>query len=908
MKKREIKKRKEIKKRTSYTTNSTKQIKGRIRLRKKVGIQIKLAIFLAIVAILLICYLKLGKIYTAAIAVALFIVLGLVYIFTRKGKKRRRLINLLLIFILLLGISIMLAFGAFILYIKGQADPKYDVKLLNTMEITRIYASDGSEIAKIGSEKREKVTYEELPEVLVDAIIATEDSRFFQHNGLDAPRFLMATINQLLRKSGAGGASTLSMQVVKNSFTDHYGQKTSGKEGIIRKFEDIYLAVFRLEKEYSKEQIIEYYVNNHFLGGNIYGVEEASNAYFGKSVSDLNLSEAAILAGMFKSPNYYRPTVNPQNAEERRATVLYLMRRAGYITKEEEEIANSIPVEDLTHDAGLSNENPYQGFIDTVAEELEDKYGVDPYTTPLLVYTTLDKARQIGVNSVLSGETYEWINDRIQTGVAVLDSDTGAILAIGNGRNINGRSYSKARILNYATQIKRQPGSTAKPLFDYGPGIEYNNWSTYQMFEDAPYTYSGGRAIHNWDGSYMGWMTMRRALSLSRNIPALKAFQSNDNTKVKEFVLSLGITPEVCDSGYKYNRTIGRCVNKQDETDTRDTISLHEAHAIGAFTGVNPLQLAGAYAAFSNGGYYNEPYSITKFQYRQTGEVIEHQSNKKQVMSDSTAFMITSILQDVALTDGGPKLVNMACKTGTTNFDEKTMNDYNMPWDAVRDSWIVGYSTKTTMALWYGYDDFTMESIAQGYVSHNVPATVQKDRLFRALVYSGAVEGIRGEFNAPASVTRVSVAVGSNPAKLAAPGQEAVSEWFKKGTEPTEYDLTNYRLSPPAGLTASENNGSITLSWGSVDPGVLGDASHGTFGYNVYKDDVLITWTDKTTYTYKPDNIYGVYKIIATYRSYNDIQSEPATIEVRKMTPKPDPEPEEPDPEEPDNPGEQTTP
>ena len=237
-------------------------------------------------------------------------------------------------------------------------------------EASRVYDINGNLFATLGTEQRQKVTYDQLPQVLIDAIIATEDSRFFQHNGFDAPRFIKATLGQLAGNSGAGGASTLSMQVVKNSFTS---TEASGIAGIIRKFEDIYLAVFKLEKSYTKEQIIEYYVNNHFLGGNIYGVEEASNAYFGKSVGDLNLSEAAIIAGMFKSPNYYRPNANPKNATARRKTVLYLMRKHGYITKEEEEIANSIPVETLTADAGIINENPYQGFIDTVAEELEDK-------------------------------------------------------------------------------------------------------------------------------------------------------------------------------------------------------------------------------------------------------------------------------------------------------------------------------------------------------------------------------------------------------------------------------------------------------------------------------------------------------------------------------------------------------
>ena len=855
--------------------------------QKKLKPNVKIAILLGAVAVLLLSYMAMGLLLTAAVGLLLFFCWCVWLIVSRKGKKRKKVINIFLIIILLLGIAALTAFSLFVVYIKGKADPKYDKKKLNTAEISRIYDKNGNEIAKLGSEKREKVTYDELPEVLVDAIIATEDSRFFQHNGLDAPRFVKATFGQLTRGSEAGGASTLSMQVTKNSFTDPMGQASSGVKGIIRKFEDIYLTVFKLEKDYSKEQIIEFYVNNHFLGGNIYGVEEASNAYFGKHVSDLNLSEAAILAGMFKSPNYYRPTANPKNATARRKTVLYLMRKHGYITKEEEEIANSIPVETLTADAGNINENPYQGFIDTVAEELEDKYGVSPYTTPLLVYTTLDPDRQNAVNSVLAGENYAWINDRVQTGVAVLESETGAILAIGNGRNINSRNNGQARQYNYATQIKRQPGSSAKPLFDYGPGIEYNNWSTYEQFVDGPYSYSNGRSIKNWDGGYFGQITLRRALSTSRNIPALKAFQNVDNNNIKEFVTNLGITPEICASGYKYDKVNKNCVNKENKNDVQETIGLHEAHSIGAFTGVSPLEMAGAYAAFSNGGYYNEPYSVQKFIYRQTNETIEHKSDKKQVMSDATAFMISSVLQDVALTGGTPH--NVACKTGTTNFDDATMNKYNMPGDAIRDSWVVGYSTKTAMAMWYGYDDFTMESIAQGYVLHNVPATIQKDRLYIALVNAGAMEGNRAPFVQPNSVSKVAIAQGSNPPKLATPGGAAVYEYFKKGTEPTEYDFTNYKLPAPPNLRVVEDGGGkVAMSWGAVSPGELGNDQHGKFGYNIYKDDVLVTWTEKTSYSFTPDNVYGTYKVIATYKSYNDIQSEAATAVLKK---KDDPKP-----------------
>ncbi len=853
--------RKKVIKRKSNNESSSTSTKKIVK-KTKLNNNIKFALLLIAIAIIVVSYIVMGITGLIISLVGILFILGIFYLFKSSKKKKRKIIRLCLIIFLLLGIASLLAFSAFIVYVKIQADPKFETTNLNTLEISRIYDKDGNEIAKLGSEKREKVKYEELPEILVDAIIATEDSRFFQHNGLDAPRFAKAIIGQITRGAEAGGASTLSMQVVKNSFTS---TEASGIEGIIRKFEDIYLAVFKLEKKYSKQEIIEFYVNNHFLGGNIYGVEEAANTYFGKNVGDLNLSEAAIIAGMFKSPNAYRPTTNPENAAKRRKTVLYLMRKAGYITEEEEKIANSIPVESLTADIAYSNENIYQGYIDTVVDEIQDKYGVNPYTTPLLVYTNLDRSRQNAVNSVLNGENYNWINDRVQTGVAVIESQTGKILAIGNGRNINSRNNSTADQFNYATQIKRQPGSTAKPLFDYGPGIEYNNWSTYEQFNDSPYSYSNGRSIKNWDGGYYGQITLRRALSTSRNIPALKAFQAVDNSKIIEFVTSLGIKPEI------------------------ENGRIHEAHSIGAFTGASPLQMAGAYSAFSNGGFYNEPYSVNKIVFRQTGEEKIHEQNRTQVMSDATAFMISSVLQDVALTGGTPR--NVACKTGTTNFDDNTMNKYNMPGDAIRDSWVIGYSTKTTIGMWYGYDSFTKESIAEGYVLHNVPATIQKDRLFNALVSAGAMESNREAFQQPSSVVKVAVAPGSNPAKLAAPGGGAVYEYFKKGYEPTEYDKSSIKIGAPQNLRASEKNGKVTLLWGAVSPGALADESHGKFGYNIYKDDVLIDWTDKTSYTFSPDNPYGTYKVIATYKSYNDIQSDPATIKLTKQEEKPTVEP-----------------
>ena len=852
---------KRIPEKKSSTNNSkvdTTNVKKRVTVKNtKQDKQFKMIALAILIIAIIIVYIVLGIEFAAisAVGAAAIIGIGLLLRKSKSNPKKRKLVNFLIIFVLTIGILCVIAVGAFCLYVKSIADPEYieKEKALQTSESTLLYDKNGEVFKKLGTEQRTKVSYEDLPEVLVDAIIATEDSRFFQHNGFDAPRFLKAAVGQVLGSSDAGGASTLTMQVAKNTFSmEEDGTIESGLnlEGIARKFQDIYIAMFKLEKKYTKQEIIEFYVNNHFLGGNIYGVAEASEYYFGKSVSELNLSEAAIIAGMFKSPNYYRPNLNPENAEDRRSTVLYLMVRHGYITQEEADIANSIPVESLTSSAKQSTDI-YQGYIDTVVDEVKDKYGVNPYTTPLKIYTNLDRSKQNAVNSVLNGEAYTWINDVVQCGVAVLDTETGAILAIGNGRNVGKRASSTADQFNFATELNRQPGSTAKPLFDYGPGIEYNNWSTYTLFDDSAYTYSNGQSIKNWDGGYYGTITLRRALATSRNIPALKAFQQVDNKKIIEFVTNLGIEPEISGG------------------------SIHEAHSIGAFTGVSPLQMAAAYSAFSNGGYYNEPYSVSKIVNRTTGETQEHNSEnyviKRKAMSDATAFMITSVLQDVALNGGTPK--NVAVKTGTTNYDTATMQKNNLPSDAIRDSWLVGYSTKTAVAMWYGYEYMDSE-----YCLHNIPDSRRKDQIFKALINQGAMESNREAFKQPSSVTKVAIAANSDPAKLAtSTTQNVVYEYFKNNYIPTEYDEAP--LATPSNFKALYNKFTqkVILSWNAVSPSAQEQDSYGNLGYNVYKDGVLLDWTSKTSYSFETTTPYSTYKVVATYKSYSGIQSDAAT-------------------------------
>ena len=196
---------------------------------------------------------------------------------------------------------------------------------------------------------------------------------------------------------------------------------------------------------------------------------------FGKEIGDINLSEAALLAGIFQAPCGNNPFNHPEKAESRRNTVLYLMKRHGYITAEEEKIAKSIPIESMLTDKN-ADEHPFQSYIDYALKEVEKKTELDPMVVPMKIYTNLDPKKQSYINDVLSGKEYTWENDTVQSGIAVTNINTGAVVALGNGRNRTGK-----KLLNFATDLNNQIGSTAKPLFDYGPGMEYNNWSTYTL-------------------------------------------------------------------------------------------------------------------------------------------------------------------------------------------------------------------------------------------------------------------------------------------------------------------------------------------------------------------------------------------------------------------------------------------
>ncbi len=811
-------------------------------------------VFVLVMAILFILGKKfLGTAMTIAFMVGLMIILFLGYLLDKpKSKgKRKKTLKIILMIILSLTIIGLVGVSAFLVYVVKQA-PDFKEEMLKSKEATIFYDSEGKEYAKVGLELRENIEYDQISEVFIDALVATEDSRFFQHNGFDLMRFVKAAIGQAAGQGDAGGGSTLTMQLSKNVFTT---KEAKGFAGIVRKFTDIYISIFQIERNYTKQQIIEFYTNIHSFGKNIFGVQEAAEYFFGKDAKDLNLSEAAVLAGMYQAPSTYNPFDHPQAAEKRRNTVLYLMERHGYITKEERDIASKIPIQSLLTTT-TSSKNPYQGYIDLVCQEVKDKYGVDPYSTPMLIYTNMIRANQDGINKIMDGKTaFKWKDDDMQAGIAVIDSTSGKINAIGAGRNRNGaKSFSFA---TFDAKSQRQIGSTAKPLFDYGPGMEYNNWSTYTQFVDEPYTYSNGKKINNFDGAYKGQITLRAALSGSRNIPALKAFQQVDNKKIVDFVTSIGITPEINDG------------------------MIHEAHAIGAFTGSNPLAMAGAYQIFSNGGYYYEPYSVNKIIFRDgDNEPIEYSAPKIKIISDSTAYMITDVLKAVpnGTTKSGLGKDHFAAKTGTTNVDSATKTKNKLPSSIVRDYWIVGYTHNVVIGIWIGYEELNkthyLNYNSDGWRRHSLLNQVAK----ACFKHDGK------DFTRPSSVVSSRVEKGSNPPKLPSantPSDQILTELFKRGTEPSEVSTKYLSVSAPTGLKVTLNGSYVSLSWNGIpNPDYIEDA---VFGYHIYFNGNKVDFTTSTSYTISNlSNYYGTYSVRAGYKDTDSNLSAATTYELKE--------------------------
>lgn len=808
--------------------------------------------------------------------------------FKRRFKKGN-LGEKILIIIMLILVSVFILGFAFAIYIVISA-PDFDVNNLYTKEASIVYDSENNEIARLGTENRQRVTYDDLPEVFVDALVATEDSRFFQHHGVDIARFIKASIGQVLGQSGAGGASTLTMQIAKQRYN---GYESSGIKGLVRKFTDMYMSVFKLEKTYTKEQLIEFYVNIPDLGSSAFGIEQAAQTYFNKSISEVNLAEAALLVGLFQAPSAYNPINYPEKAEARRNQVLNLMKRHGYINDEECEIAKSIKVKDMIYNGSRSN-NKNIGFINTVVEEVIKRTGKNPYIVPMKIKSTMIQSKQDVLNDLYAGtnKNLKWPNEYIRAGVAVTDVNTGAIVAVGANRKNDERNY------NYATMIKRHPGSSAKPIFDYGPAIEYLNWSTGQMVVDDEYTYSNGGYIKNWDNRYKGIMTIKTALASSRNIPALYAFQQLSQNQLKTFVTGLGITPEY-ENGY-----------------------INEAHSIGGFNGVNPLQMSAAYATFARGGVYIEPYSFTEIEFLDTGEIYTVTPEKRTVMSDSTAYMINAILtyavKSGEVSAGSKSGTEVASKTGTSTIPAATKKGCTVKGNIIGDSWQVTYTPEYSYAVWVGYDENKGNTCLTSTTANAV-----KKAIVRQL--TSKINSTNKIFTKPASVVTATIELETNPIQLASeytPENLKSVEYFKEGTVPDTESTRFSKLSAPTNIKADYVSGTniVTLTWNGIDtPDAVSDtfldnyfkenygvwaekylgkrkeynaANIGNFGYDIYVNNGsgynYVAFSTGTTYTYTGTITNNItFMVKSAYSIFKNNASDPITVTVNAINDNP---------------------
>ncbi|TCJ05468.1 transglycosylase domain-containing protein [Cytobacillus praedii] len=700
----------------------------------------------------------------------------------KKGGKQpsKGIFKRIFLILIALGIAGMLV-GAATFAFMVKDTPKLDEKSLKDPISSKILDINGEVITEVGLENREYVNYEDIPKLVEDAFLATEDVRFYKHNGMDLIRLGGAVLANVTRGFGSEGASTITQQVVKNSFLNN--EKT-----LSRKAQEAWLA-FQLERKYTKQQIFEMYVNKIWMSERSHGVLTASHIYFGKELNELELHEAALLAGMPQSPENYNPFKHPDRAEKRRNIVLSLMNQHGFITKEEMKAAQAIPVESslVKEEDRKRNDSPYDSFVDVVIEEVESKYpDLDISSDGLTIYTTLDTKAQDYVEKMLSSnDIVQFPNDEFQAGITLLDTKTGEIRAIGGGRN-----QEVKRGFNYATDSKRQAGSTFKPIMDYGPAIEYLKWGTYHTLDDKPTTYSSGQQMNNWDRKHMGKMSLREALARSRNTAALQTLQAVEKEvgldKAKEFVNNLGI----------------------------DMDEVYESSAIGTEE-VSSLEMAGAYSAFGNEGFYTEPHSIKKIEMRDK-TTIDATPKSEAVMQDYTAFMITDVLKSVVKDSFGtgkqanvPNL-HLAGKTGTTNYSSKEKKDWQIQSGGVPDIWFAGYTTNYTAAIWTGYPNMKSsiapkdQKIAQALFK-NLMAYVSKD-----------IE--TPDFKMPDSVEKVAIEKGSMPAKLASdftPKDQIIYEYAVKGQAPKEVSDKFEKLDSPVNVNGSYDQltNEIALTW-----------------------------------------------------------------------------------------------
>jgi len=574
--------------------------------------------------------------------------------------------------------------GLFAYYVSSV--PKLTENKLQSTNSSKIYDTNGSLIADLGSEKRESASTDEIPTTLVNAITSIEDKRFFTHRGIDVYRIMGAAVNNL-RHSSTQGGSTLDQQLIKLA----YFSTNTSDQTLKRKSQEIWLSL-QMERQFTKQEILTFYVNKVYMGNGYYGMKTAAKYYFGKDLSDLSVAQAALLAGIPQAPTQYDPYANPDAAKERRNTVLTEMYEDKNISKEEYEQAKATDVSDgllpLTKKASYE---PYlDNYIKQVIEQVSTDANADIYSASLDVYTNLNPDIQKYIWNVYNTNDYVYYpNDSLQVASTIIDVTNGRVVAQLGSRH---QDENVALGTNQAVQTDRDWGSTMKPITDYAPAIEkgvYTNTGT--TVYDNPYNFPGSSTpIYNWDRKYYGSISLTYALQQSRNVTAVKALQATGLEYAQSFLKDLGIEyPEMY-----YSNAISSLTSSSDPK-----------------YGASSEKMAAAYAAFANGGTYYKPSYIKSIKF-EDGSTKSFDSKGVEAMSPQTAYMMTSMLKQV-MTGGAateayvPGTFN-AGKTGTSNYDDdeyyKVQKESGVyAYLMVPDENFVGYNTKYSMAIWTGY-------------------------------------------------------------------------------------------------------------------------------------------------------------------------------------------------------------
>lgn len=756
--------------------------------------------------------------------------------------KRARVSFIRILFFSLIAVCIgvvCLGVGSF----KGVIDNAPDVNEIDIMPLgyaTFLYDDEGNQIRKLAApdSNRLPVTLDQIPVELQHAVVAIEDERFYEHNGIDVKGILRAGMKALTTGDFSEGASTITQQLLKNNVFTNWTSESTQLERFTRKFQEQFLAV-QVEKKTEKNTILENYLNTINLGAGSYGVQAASRQYFNKDVWDLNLSECATLAGITQNPTKFNPITNPESNQKRRKEVLEHMLDQNYITQEQydEALADNVYARiQAAQEENSSTENTvYTYFEDELTDQIiNDLMNIKGYTktqaTNLLysgglkVYTTQDSSIQkildeeysnpenfpdqiqyeldyaltvtdsegnqvnyskemlqlyfqnedpnfdLLFDSPADGQTYvdrykesiladgsKVVAERVnfapqpQSSMSIIDQHTGYVKALIGGRGEKTASLT----LNRATDTTRQPGSTFKLVSTYAPALNEKGMSLATTFEDEPYEYPDGSPVNNATRSYNGTTTIRRAIQNSINVVAVKCLEE--------------VTPDL---GMKYLDNFGFTTlahGTEADTDANGNVwsDANLATALGGITkGVTNVELCASYAAIANGGNYIKPIYYTKIIDHNGNVLIENTSVERSVIKESTAYLLTSAMEDVVKQGTGTacQLENMAVagKTGTT--------------EAYNDLWFVGYTPYYTCAVWSGYDNNEkLPDYARSF--HKNLWKKVMTRIHQGLPAK--------DFSKPASVESVDIC--EETGLLPRAGCSVITEYFDVGTMPAEY-------------------------------------------------------------------------------------------------------------------------